>query len=370
LHSDQHQDRAATRDGHLVALGWNQSLEDNFKPHLEDGLLPARVVAQHRGSYVVMGPSGELSARSSGKLHYAASAGGVLPAVGDWVGVTADAAGTTVIHTIMPRTGIFSRNVADNITEEQVLAANIDLALVVGGLDRDFNLRRIERYLSVAYAGGAAPVIVLTKADLCDDVDDKRSAVSEIAPSVPIEVISNMSGAGIDDVRAHLSKGRTAVVLGSSGVGKSSLINHLLGGDAQRTGAVRRDGKGRHVTTHRELFLLPGGALIIDTPGIRQLKLWDADDGLPATFEDVDDLSAECRFSDCRHESEPGCAIRSAIAAGELSRERFNSYLKLMRELRSVEVRRDAKARSEEQKKWKKIHLDYRARKKFERKHR
>ncbi|HZA41244.1 MAG TPA: ribosome small subunit-dependent GTPase A [Actinomycetota bacterium] len=370
MHLDRHQDRAATRDGNLVALGWNQSLEDNFKPHHDEGLLPARVIAQHRGSYVVVGPTGELSARSSGKLHHAASAGGVLPAVGDWVGITADAAGTSVIRTVMPRRGIFSRNVADGSTEEQVLAANIDLALVVGGLDRDFNLRRMERYLAVAYAGGAAPVIVLTKADLCDDVDDKRSAVSDIAPGVPIEVISNLTGAGIDGVREHLSKGQTAVVLGSSGVGKSSLINHLLGSDAQRTGAVRRDGKGRHVTTHRELFLLPGGALIIDTPGIRQLKLWSADEGLPATFEDVEALASQCRFSDCGHESEPGCAIKEAIATGELSTARFNSYLKLMRELRSLEVRRDARARSEEQKKWRKIHLDYRARTKFARKNR
>jgi ribosome biogenesis GTPase len=265
----------------------------------------------------------------------------------------------------MPRTGTFSRNVADNSTEEQVLAANVDLAFVVSGLDRDFNLRRIERYLAVAYAGGIAPVIVLTKADLCDDIEDKRSAVSDIGPGAAIEVISNVTGSGIDGVRAHLKKGTTAVVLGSSGVGKSSLINHLLGGEALRTGAVRKDGKGRHVTTHRELFVLPGGAMIVDTPGIRQLKLWTADDGLPATFEDVEAVARECRFADCRHESEPGCAIREAIAAGILSRARFDSYLKLLRELRSLEVRRDARARSEERKKWKKIHRDYRARTKL-----
>jgi ribosome biogenesis GTPase len=365
LHSNQHHDSAAAHDVVLTSLGWTESLARGFESHLADDLLPARVIAQHRGSYTVLGSRGELNARASGRLLHGASAGGVRPAVGDWVGVSADAAGTTVIHVVMPRTGKFSRNVADNSTEEQVLAANIDLAFVVTGLDRDFNLRRIERYLAVAYAGGIAPVIVLTKSDLCEDVDEKGRAVSDIAPGAPVEVISNVTAAGIEGVRSHLTRGATAVVLGSSGVGKSSLINHLLGGDTQRTGEVRRDGKGRHVTTHRELFRIPGGALIIDTPGIRQLKLWTAEEGLPATFEDVEALASECKFADCRHESEPGCAIRRAIATGELSRARFNSYLKLMRELRSLEVRRDARARSEERKKWKKIHRDYRARTKF-----
>jgi ribosome biogenesis GTPase len=290
--------------------------------------------------------------------------------VGDWVGITPDGAGTTVIHTVMPRTGKFSRNVADKGTEEQVLAANIDLALIVSGLDRDFNLRRIERYLAVAYAGGAVPVLVLTKADLCEDIEGRRRAAADIAPGVAVEVVSNLTGEGIDSVRSHLGRGITAVVLGSSGVGKSSLINHLVGGNQQVTGEVRRDGKGRHVTTHRELLRIPGGALIIDTPGIRQLKLWTADEGLPSTFEDVEELAGECKFSDCRHESEPGCAIRRAIASGELSSARFNSYLKLMRELRSLEVRKDARARSEERKKWRKIHRDYRARTKFSGKNR
>lgn len=370
MHSNQHHDCAAARDEGLRSLGWTESLAREFELHAAEGLLPARVIAQHRGTYVVVGDNGELTARPAGRLLHAAGNGGVLPAVGDWVGVTADATGTTIINIVMPRSGTFSRNVADNSTEEQVLAANIDVALVVCGLDRDFNLRRIERYLAVAYAGRALPVIVLTKADLCDDIEDKRRAVADIAPGTAVEVISNVTGAGIDGVRAHLKKGSTAVALGSSGVGKSSLINHLLGGDAQRTGAVRRDGKGRHVTTHRELFVVPGGALIIDTPGIRQLKLWSADDGLPSTFEDVEALANACRFSDCMHESEPGCAIRNAIATGELSRARFDSYLKLMREVRSLEVRRDARARSEERKKWKKINRDYRVRTKLSGKNR
>ena len=370
MHTNKHQDSAGAHDAVLTSLGWTESLARSFEQYQDDGLLPARVIAQHRGSYVVLGVEGELNARPAGRLLHAAGDGGVLPAVGDWVGITPNAAGTTIIHTLMPRTGKFSRNVADNSTEEQVLAANIDLALVVSGLDRDFNLRRIERYLAVAYGGGAAPVIVLTKADLCEDTEDKRRAVAEIAPGVAVEVISNVTGAGIDGVREHLRAGITAVVLGSSGVGKSSLINQLVGRDQQPTGEVRRDGKGRHVTTHRELFRIPGGALIIDTPGIRQLKLWAADEGLPSTFEDVEELASECRFSDCRHESEPGCAIRRAMASGELSSARFNSYLKLMRELRSLEVRRDARARSEERKKWRKIHRDYRARTKHSGKNR
>ena len=368
--TNQDQDSAAAHDEVLASLGWTESLARDFEPYSSEGLLPARVVAQHRGSYVVLGSSGEMNARTAGRLQHAAGDGGVLPAVGDWVGISADSAGTTMIHAIMPRTGKLSRSVADESTEEQVLAANIDLAFVVSGLDRDFNLRRIERFQAVVYAGGAVPVIVLTKADLCDDIEDKRRAVADIAPGLAIEVISNVTGAGIEGVRAYLSKGTTAVVLGSSGVGKSSLINHLLGTETQPTGEVRRDGKGRHVTTHRELFRIPGGALIIDTPGTRQLKLWAADEGLPETFEDVEALASECKFTDCRHESEPDCAIRSALAGGELGQERFNSYLKLMRELRSLEVRRDARARSDERKKWTKIQRDYRARTKFSGKHR
>ena len=363
--SNERQGPAAAHDEVIGPLGWTEGLARKFEPLSLRGFVPARVVAQHRGGYIVLSRYGEQTARVSGRLLHNSRDEGVMPAVGDWVAIAAPSGGATIINAVLPRTGKFSRGVAGERTEEQVVAANVDLAMVVSSLDGDFNLRRIERYLALAHAGAVEPVIVLSKADLADDIEDKRRAVESLAPGVAVEVISNVTGAGVEGVRARLTAGVTVVVLGSSGVGKSTLINRLLGTDTQKTREVRKDGKGRHVTTHRELFSLPGGAVIIDTPGMRELKLWEGDEELSETFADIDELAAQCRFRDCRHDSEPGCAIRAAIASGDLSGARFESYLKLQRESRSLEIRRDARAQSEERRKWRKVQRDYRAKTKF-----
>jgi len=268
-----------------------------------------------------------------------------------------------VIEAILPRRSVFKRMASDasrrgaRIDDEQIMASNIDIALLVAGLDNDFNLRRIERYLAVAWSSEVTPVVVLNKSDLADDVDGRLVAVDAIAPSVATVAVSARTGAGLDALRAHLRPGMTAAILGSSGVGKSTLVNALLGEDRQATAAVREgDSRGRHTTTHRELFELPGGALLVDTPGIRSLEVLGADEGVDAAFDDITDIAATCRFSDCRHEGEPGCAIRAAVADGRLTEDRLASHRKLERELARIAREGDPRARAEHRRTWKLIH--------------
>jgi ribosome biogenesis GTPase / thiamine phosphate phosphatase len=265
---------------------------------------------------------------------------------------------------VLPRRSAFVRSAADatrrtagNLVDEQVLAANVDVAFLVAGLDHDFNLRRLERYLAVAWSSGVRPVIVLNKADVALDLDDRLLAVESVAPAVPIVVLSALTGDHLTDLGPYLTPGQTAVVLGSSGVGKSTLVNALLGEQRQATASVREDdSRGRHTTTHRELFELPGGALLIDTPGIRALEVAGADVGVDTAFDDIADLALGCRFSDCRHEGEPGCAVRAALEDGRLSADRLASHRKLERELAHAERKVDARARAAEAKRWKSIH--------------
>jgi ribosome biogenesis GTPase len=271
-----------------------------------------------------------------------------------------------VIAAVLPRRSAFVRSAADasrrtagNLADEQVIASNVDIAFLVAGLDGDFNLRRLERYLAVAWSSGVTPVVVLNKADVARDLEERLLAVEGVAPGVPVVVLSALTGDHVADVGPFLGAGRTAVVLGSSGVGKSTLVNALLGEARQATAAVRGDdSRGRHTTTHRELFALPGGALLIDTPGIRSLEVAGADEGVEAAFDDIIDLAATCRFSDCRHEGEPGCAIRAAIEAGTLSEDRLESQRKLERELAHAERKGDPRAAAEERRKWRLIHKD------------
>lgn len=341
----------------LHQLGWSAALHQDFA-HLEaEGLVPARVAREDKQSYVVYAECGALRATVSGRLRNSAAGPADFPAVGDWVAIQPrPAEQQATIHTVVPRRSAFSRQAAGAAARQQVLAANVDCVFLVSGLDGDFNPRRIERYLTLAWESGAAPVIVLNKADICAELDARVCAVEAIALGVPVLIVSAHNGRGMAELRSHVGPGITAALLGSSGVGKSSLINSLLGEEQLRIGAVRADdSRGRHTTTHRELLILPGGGIVIDTPGLRELQLWARDDALDGAFADIEELGRQCRFRDCAHAGEPGCAVRIAIVRGVLSRERFESYLKLKRELRFAARREDVGLIRAERERWKPI---------------
>jgi ribosome biogenesis GTPase / thiamine phosphate phosphatase len=348
----------------LQDLGWTDSHTIEFEPHAAAGLIPARVSAQHRGAYAVFSELGELRAETAGRLEHEAAGAGELPAVGDWVAVSPrpqESAAT--IHHVVARRTKFSRKVAMHATEEQVLAANVDAVFLVMSLNEDFNLRRLERYVATAWESGAQPVILLTKADLCPEWELRVLEVEAIAYGVPVHAVSAISGDGIDTVRSYLAPGRTIALLGSSGVGKSTLVNTFAGAELLATAPIREDdGEGRHTTRHRQLVLLPGGGLVLDTPGLRELQLWESTDGLSETFSDVEELAAQCRFSDCAHRTEPGCAVQAALDDGSLPFERWASYKKLQRELAHLERRLDKRLQAEERKRWAKVGAEGRAR--------
>jgi ribosome biogenesis GTPase / thiamine phosphate phosphatase len=324
----------------LHKLGWDEGWEAGFADHLAAGLVPARVAIQHRGAYDLLTEAGEVRASAATWLFKA----GELPAVGDWVGL--DPA-TNLIEAVVERRTAISRKEVLDAVREQVLAANIDVAFLVQALPLDFNARRLERYLAMAWESGAQPAVLLTKTDLVDDVSPYLAEVEATTlGACPALGVSAKNGDGLDEVRRFLEPNKTAVLLGSSGVGKSTIVNALTGEELLATQEVREDDhRGRHTTTHRELILLPTGGVILDTPGIRELQLWDAD--LEQTFGDVEEIARRCRFSDCNHDREPGCAIRDALADGSLSPERWHSYVKLQRELEALEARRNHLLRQE-----------------------
>jgi ribosome biogenesis GTPase len=347
-----------TLDASLETLGWDTGWAETFVPFAARGHRPARVVAVHRDTSIVRDGAGDRPAQVSGSFRFEALAASDYPTVGDWVALD----GGGVIAGVLPRRSMFKRMAADGtrrvagLDDEQVMASNVDLALLVAGLDNDFNLRRIERYLAVAWSSAITPVVVLNKSDLADDVDGRLVAVDAIAPGVATVAVSAHTGAGLDELRGHLRPGATAAILGSSGVGKSTLVNALLGEDRQKTADVREsDSRGRHTTTHRELFELPGGSLLVDTPGIRALEVLGAEEGVESTFDDVIDLATACRFSDCRHDGEPGCAVRAAIADGRLAEDRLASHQKLERELAHAARQGDPRARAEYRRTWRLI---------------
>jgi ribosome biogenesis GTPase / thiamine phosphate phosphatase len=351
----------------LSELGWNAHFEEHFGPYRADGLVPGRVAVEHRGAYAVYTESGDRWAELAGRLRHQAVQRDELPAVGDWVALQPLPEERAIVHAVLPRLTKFSRTAASDqqrVSGEQVLAANVDTVFLVSSLNRDLNPRRIERYLVTAWESGAAPAIVLNKADLCEPAE-RAGLVAEIeavAFGVPVHVVSAVTGEGVDELDAYLSPGRTVVLLGSSGVGKSTLVNRFVGDELLATREIREDGRGRHTTSHRELVLLERGGLVLDTPGLRELQLFEGADRMDDVFEDVSALAAECRFSDCQHRTEPDCAVSAAIADGRLEPERLESYRKLERELARAERKRDARLASEYKKRWRAVHRAHRKR--------
>jgi ribosome biogenesis GTPase / thiamine phosphate phosphatase len=340
----------------LHALGWNDTFAAALAPFAERGWQPARVALEHQHIYRLYTATGECLARVRGRLRHRAEAREAFPAVGDWVAISQpQPEGEAVIEATLPRRSRFSRQSAGDVTEEQVIAANIDIVFLVSGLDHDFNLRRIERYLVTTWDGGAQPVILLNKADVVSTPAACVAEVETIAAGTPIHVLSALTRQGLDLFGQYLRTGVTGAFLGSSGVGKSTIINALLGVDRQRTRAIRaKDQRGRHTTTHRELLILPQGGLLIDTPGMRELQLWEGT--LDEAFHDIDALAAGCQFRDCRHDREPKCAVREAVAVGTLASGRLESFHKLQRELAFQAVRQDQHAQVNRKRRWRAIH--------------
>jgi len=335
----------------LQDLGWDAFFQDAFRPYEGDNLIPARVSARHHGPCELFTEQGPMGGIPAGKL-----SDEELPAVGDWVAARpVDGERKAVIEAVLPRRTSFSRKEAFQRTVEQVVAANIDTVFVVTAFGFDLNPRRLERYLTSAWDSGSTPVVVVNKADTAVDPYAELLEVEPVTMGVSVHAVSAVSGDGLDELEPYLQHGQTVALLGSSGVGKSTLVNRFAGREVLATAHTSAGGRGRHTTSHRELVPLPSGAVLLDTPGMRELQLWADEEVLDTTFSEISALAGECKFSDCAHATEPGCAIRAALNDGRLSQERWTSFCKLQRELRALAIRKDARLRSEQRKKWAKF---------------
>jgi len=339
----------------LRHLGWGSFFTEQFAPYTDTGCIPGRVAAEHKTGYVIYTGYGELRATVAGAVRYRASDRSDFPVVGDWVAVKSLAEGDTgVIQAILPRKNSLSRKIPGKETEQQFIAANIDTVFWVSSLNRIFNLRRMERFLIMAYESGAHPAIILNKADLCDDVETRLEEVIAIAPGIPVHVTSAILGTGLDSLIPYITDGKTAVFLGLSGVGKSTIINRLAGENIQKVNEIRPDDdRGRHTTAVRSLIPLPMGGCIIDSPGIRELQLWESRESFHDAFSDIESLALNCRFTDCRHEAEPGCAVKKAIVDGLIDQARFGNYMKMRRESDRLERQKDMRVEIEHRRKTK-----------------
>ncbi|WML45752.1 ribosome small subunit-dependent GTPase A [Neobacillus sp. PS3-40] len=341
----------------LKTLGWNKFFEEEFLNYKEQGFDVGRIALEHKKLYRVFSEQGEFLAEVSGKMRFNALEREDYPAVGDWVVISArPEEQKATIHGLLPRKSKFSRKVAGLTTEEQIVASNVDTIFLVNALNADFNIRRIERYILSAWESGANPVIILSKADLCKDIEKKIAEVESVALGVPILPISAEKNTGLNLLTPYLYEGQTIALLGSSGVGKSTLTNALIGHQRQAVKEVREgDDRGRHTTTHRELIVLEKGGILIDTPGMRELQLWEADEGLSQSFSDIESLAENCKFRDCIHKNEPGCAVLNAISNGTLNSDRYYNYVKLQKELAYLQRKESQHATLAEKAKWKQL---------------
>ncbi len=341
----------------LMNWGWVQYRKMDVNRFLSPGQSIARVTAVFRDHCLLFLSDGERMGQVTGRFRHLVQDSALFPAVGDWVVVECPDEGLALIHEVLPRRSVLSRAQAGRATEEQVLAANVDVMFVMTAFDEDFNVRRIERYAVMARQAGMDPVVVLNKSDLACEADVRVNEARAVSPGGAVHCVSAKTGEGIDAVKFYLQEGKTGVFLGSSGVGKSTLLNALLGSDVQETNPIRvSDGKGRHTTTTRQMFLLPEGGLVIDTPGLREIQLWADETILSEVFSEIDVLARSCRYKDCQHKAEPGCAVKGALDSGVLPMDRYNGYLKLQKELAYLKRKQDPTQRSNTKRRWKKIH--------------